>query len=68
LAELLGLAVCAWLVFMAACMLASDTVDTGYRDVVIKQYIEREQRGERQPVALHFSPRYLEQWKREKGQ
>ncbi len=46
----------------------SNPVDTGYQDRVTRQYIDREQRGEKQPVGLYFGRAYLDQWKREKGE
>lgn len=46
--------------------LGNNSVDTSNQDRVIRQYVEREARGEPQPAGgPWFAPSFIEQWKKE---
>lgn len=53
------------LAFVLLAPLPKNSVDTSYRDRVVKQYVEREERGELQPNGgPWFAPSFLSEWKR----
>jgi len=56
-----------WVVgFLLSAIFNPNRLDTSYQDRIVREYIEREERGERQPIGgLWFHPTYLERWKRE---